>query len=104
MDRDVPPFETNGRRAFLRGVGVFAALTLLPARAAETPVRIGLTPVFLDDQMNFLSQWRHWLEVKLGRAVVFVQRGSYREVTDLIRSGKLVFGCFLVFRLVIECF
>ncbi|MBS0555580.1 MAG: ABC transporter substrate-binding protein, partial [Proteobacteria bacterium] len=43
------------------------ALTVLPVRAEEAPVRIGLTPVFLDDQMSFLSEWRRWLEVKLGR-------------------------------------
>lgn len=58
----------------------------------EGPVRIGLTPVFLDDQVSFLNQWRTWLEARLGRPVVFVQRGSYREVVDLIRSGKLDFA------------
>ena len=89
MDRDVALLEACGRRAFLRGVGALAALTVLPAHGADIPVRIGLTPVFLDDQMSFLSQWRRWLEVKLGRTVVFVQRGSYREVMDLLRAGKL---------------
>ena len=92
MDRDVALLEACGRRAFLRGVGALAALTVLPAHGADIPVRIGLTPVFLDDQMSFLSQWRRWLEVKLGRTVVFVQRGSYREVMDLLRAGKLDFA------------
>lgn len=92
MDRDPFLFGTTGRRAFLRRVGAVAALTVLPAHAMETPVRIGLTPVFLDDQMSFLSRWRHWLEAKLARAVVFVQRGSYREVIDLILAGKLDFA------------
>jgi len=92
MDRDVALLEACGRRAFLRGVGTLAALTVLPAHGADIPVRIGLTPVFLDDQMGFLSQWRRWLEVKLRRTVVFVQRGSYREVMDLLRAGKLDFA------------
>ncbi|MCK0513001.1 PhnD/SsuA/transferrin family substrate-binding protein [Aromatoleum buckelii] len=92
MDRDVALLEACGRRAFLRGVGALAALTVLPSHAADIPVRIGLTPVFLDDQMGFLSQWRRWLEVKLGRTVVFVQRGSYREIMDLLRAGKLDFA------------
>ncbi|NMG14161.1 PhnD/SsuA/transferrin family substrate-binding protein [Aromatoleum bremense] len=92
MDRDVALLEACGRRAFLRGVGALAALTVLPAHGADIPVRIGLTPVFLDDQMSFLSQWRRWLEVKLGSTVVFVQRGSYREVMDLLRAGKLDFA------------
>jgi len=60
--------------------------------AAEDAVRIGLTPVFLDDQMSFLTDWRRCLEVKLGRAVVFIQRGNYREVVDLVRTGKLDFA------------
>lgn len=92
MDRDVALLEACDRRAFLRGIGALAALMVLPSHAADIPVRIGLTPVFLDDQMSFLTQWRRWLEVKLGRAVVFVQRGSYREVIDLLRSGKLDFA------------
>lgn len=65
----------------------------LPAWAASTsPVRIGLTPVFLDDQVSFLADWRRWLETQLGGAVEFVQRGNYREVVDLVRAGKLDFA------------
>lgn len=92
MNRDNAACETMDRRTFLRTAGAVVALTVLPVRAEEAPVRIGLTPVFLDDQMSFLSQWRRWLEVKLGRTVVFVQRGSYREVMDLLRAGKLDFA------------
>lgn len=92
MNRDNAACETTDRRTFLRAAGAVVALTALPVRAEEAPVRIGLTPVFLDDQMSFLSQWRRWLEVKLGRTVVFVQRGSYREVMDLLRAGKLDFA------------
>ncbi|ENO78544.1 substrate-binding domain-containing protein [Thauera sp. 63] len=92
MNRDNAACETTDRRTFLRTAGAVVALTVLPVRAEEAPVRIGLTPVFLDDQMSFLSQWRRWLEVKLGRTVVFVQRGSYREVMDLLRAGKLDFA------------
>lgn len=68
------------------------ALPAIPARAVEGPLSIGLTPVFLDDQVSFLNQWRTWLQAKLGRPVVFVQRGSYREVVDLVRAGKLDFA------------
>jgi phosphonate transport system substrate-binding protein len=85
-------FERAPRRCFLRAIGAAVALRVLPARAEDLPVRIGLTPVFLDDQMRFLGQWRQWLERKLGRAVVFVQRGSYREIVDLVRAHKLDFA------------
>jgi len=72
-------------------------LLLAPlAQAAETaplpPVRIGLTPVFLDDQATFVNAWRTYLESHLKRPVTFVQRGSYRETVDMLREGKLDFA------------
>lgn len=72
-------------------------LSVLPlAQAAEkagpAPVRVGLTPVFLDDQAGFVNEWRIYLEQHLKRPVVFIQRGSYREVVDMLREGKLDFA------------
>ncbi len=81
-----------GRRGFFRRAMLLAALPMLPAHAEAAPLRIGLTPVFLDDQVSFLARWREWLEKKLGRSVNFVQRGSYREIVDLVRSGKIDFA------------
>jgi phosphonate transport system substrate-binding protein len=80
------------RRVFLQSALAMAAMPLLPARAEAGALRIGLTPVFLDDQMSFLTRWRVWLERRLKRPVVFVQRGNYREVLDLIRGGKIDFA------------
>ncbi|MGM0554048.1 MAG: PhnD/SsuA/transferrin family substrate-binding protein [Pseudomonadota bacterium] len=54
-------------------------------------VRIGLTPVFLDDQ-TFLNRWQGYLEAQLGRPVSFVQRSSYREIADLVRNGRVDFA------------
>ncbi len=75
---------------------VLAALALvLPfSRAmaqvpAAKPLRIGLTPVFLDDQAAFLRLWHAYLERRLGQQVVFVQRGSYREVYELLAPGHI---------------
>ena len=62
------------------------------AMAEPAPLRIGLTPVFLDDQTAFVNTWRDYLAVKLKRPVQFVQRANYREITDLLRSGKLEFA------------
>lgn len=62
------------------------------AARADVPIRIGLTPVFLDDQTAFVNAWRVYLQKHLKRPVVFVQRSSYREITDLMRSGKLDFA------------
>jgi phosphonate transport system substrate-binding protein len=86
------PAPHNGRRRFLIQAAALTTLPTLPVRAEPPPVRIGLTPVFLDDQVSFLSQWRAWLEDRLGRSVSFVQRGNYREVVDLLRNGKIDFA------------
>lgn len=61
------------------------------ARADERTdaLRIGLTPVFLDDQVAFLSDWRLYLEARLLHPVRFVQRGTYREIMDLLRTDRL---------------
>lgn len=76
-----------------RGFIGFALACVSTAGAGETPeqppLRIGLTPVFLDDQAAFLDRWRAYLEARLLRAIEWVQRGSYREIVELLRQGKL---------------
>lgn len=78
---------------------LFLLLTLLfsPAlhaadQPAKPPIRIGLTPVFLDYQATFINEWRNYLQQHLAQPVVFVQRGNYREIVDLLREGKLDFA------------
>lgn len=95
MDRDETALvDRERRRRFLAGGGALLAAGCLPALAGTTKgaLRIGLTPVFLDDQASFLARWRRWFEEQLGRPVAFVQRGNYREVVDLVRSGKIDFA------------
>ncbi len=70
----------------------FAVFVRSPAAAEVAPVRVGLTPVFLDDQTAFVNAWRIYLEGRLGRPVVFVQRARYREIIDLLRASKLDFA------------
>ena len=64
----------------------------LPAMARtdnRPPLRIGLTPVFLDDQSAFLEAWRVYLTARLQRPVGFVQRGSYREIVEMLNQNQL---------------
>lgn len=65
------------------------ARPLEPVLRNAGPVRIGTTAVILDDQVAFLNDWQRYLERRLEREVVFVQRGSYREITALINSDQL---------------
>ncbi|MFZ5462098.1 MAG: PhnD/SsuA/transferrin family substrate-binding protein [Pseudomonadota bacterium] len=74
------------RRHFL---GLLATAAAGRVWATPEPIRVGLTPVFLDDQVAFLNRWRDYLELRLARPVEFVQRGSYREIMDLLRGDKL---------------
>lgn len=73
------------------GMPAAARAAITPAEAERT-IRIGLTPVFLDNQVGFLKEWRRFLEERLERSVEFVQRGSYREIVDLIRQDKIHFA------------
>jgi len=51
--------------------------------------RIGLTPVILTDQTSFLKKWEAYLTRNLNTPVKFVQRQTYKEVTDLLLAGEL---------------
>ncbi|MFN3884093.1 MAG: PhnD/SsuA/transferrin family substrate-binding protein [Rhodocyclaceae bacterium] len=87
--------QTNFQRSRRRLLKLAAALVAAPRRslgAEDIPLRIGLTPVFLDDQVGFLGRWRAWLEKKLLRPVVFIQRGSYREIVELLLARQIDFA------------
>ena len=85
--------RTPGRRCLRAGRCLAAALLAFglcaaaPPGAAGEPVRIGLTPVFLDDQVSLLRRWRGYLEAHLERPVRFVQRTTYAEISDLLTRG-----------------
>jgi phosphonate transport system substrate-binding protein len=79
----------RGRRAILTTLGLGAWAVVSKPRAQQQRLRIGLTAVFLDDEIRFLIRWRAYLEQRLGRKVEFVQRGRYRETVELLREGHL---------------
>lgn len=65
----------------------------LQARAdQDSAVRVGLTPVFLDEQAALVNAWRIYLEARMKRPVVFVRRASYREIVQLLQQQKLEFA------------
>lgn len=68
---------------------VMLMLVSFMAQAEPKPIVIGLTPVFLDEQLSFLNRWQGYLERKTGRSVRFVQRQSYRDVTEMLLNGEL---------------
>jgi phosphonate transport system substrate-binding protein len=74
------------RRDFVK---LLAILPITSITNAKTPIRIGLTPVILDDQLGFLHDWRVWLESQLNTPVQFVQRQKYRDISDALLSNDL---------------
>ena len=73
--------------------GLLLTMSGIAASAdAPRPFSVGITPVFLDDQLSLLREWGRYLERHLHRPVEFVQRGSYREVVDLALTGRLDFA------------
>lgn len=83
------------RRSLLLAAALAPGLAAPRARAQEGTggaIRIGLTPVFLDEQAAFLATWRAYLEQRLDASVAFVRRGSYRQIVELLQDGGLDFA------------
>jgi phosphonate transport system substrate-binding protein len=79
--------ELRTRRAVL--VSATAAVLAAPALAAPMPVTMGLTPVFLDSDIQLLAQIEAYLARYLKRPVQLVQRRTYQEITALLIAGAI---------------
>lgn len=70
-------------------VALYFLVEAISVQADDALVKIGITPVFLNDRTAFVEEWRDYLAQRLGRPVEFEQRKSYREVTELLLAGEL---------------
>lgn len=83
----------NRRRLILAlGAAPLAAAIARAQAPARSPLGVGLTKVFVDDQLGFVLAWRRYFEARLRRPVEFVQRRTYREIVDAVRDGGLDFA------------
>jgi len=77
--------------------GVVSGLSLIASRAQAqrsvppdgTPIRFGLTPVFLDSDLELLRDIEGYLAAATGTSVQLVKRRTYQEVTSLLLSRQL---------------
>lgn len=77
------------RRRFIAGAGTCAAVGLPAlARAAET-FRLGLTPVFLDNDAIVIERLRSAFTEAMGEPVDLIQRRTYQEITASILDGSV---------------
>jgi phosphonate transport system substrate-binding protein len=76
------------RRTVLCG---FAGLVGTPAVTAdgEAEFSLGLTPVLLDNDMEFLSLLQRYLAQQLDRPVKLVRRRTHREISVMLSAGQL---------------
>ena len=79
------------RRRFLAGAGSvgLAEGASRTARAADVPLRFGLTPVFLTSDPVLLEALKAYLASALDRTVHLVSRRTYQEITALLVSRQL---------------
>lgn len=76
---------TRRQALFLMG-----AMCAAPAVAqTEPPIRLGLTPVFLDNDGAVILRLRQALATGTGRSIELVQRRTYQEVTGLLLEGAV---------------
>jgi phosphonate transport system substrate-binding protein len=81
------------RRTVLRTIGgsliVLAAPDIARPQEASRDITLGLTPVFLNNDLELLSALRAYLETSIGQSVKLVLRRTYEEITSLLVSGQL---------------
>ncbi len=80
----------TSRRRFLSGVAAGATLAAIGTSRARAPEwRFATTPVFLDDHVALLNDWGAYLSARMEMPIRFVQRRSYRDITELLLDGKV---------------
>lgn len=82
----------KSRRKVLKLAGAALAGAALPiggASAGADAFRLGLTPVFLDNDAVVIQALREALQSMLGRPVDMQQRRTYKEVTEMLLEGAL---------------
>jgi phosphonate transport system substrate-binding protein len=81
------------RRAALRYAAAGFATAIAPRRSwsqtSSEPITLGLTPVFLTNDLELLSALKTYFEAALGEPVKLVLRRTYEEITTLLVSGQL---------------
>ncbi len=78
------------RRILACGGAALCAGAVRAGRArAATPFRLGLTPVFLDNDAVVIDALRAALQAQLGVPVAMHQRRTYKEVTQMLVEGAL---------------
>ena len=77
------------RRSIVRAALAGVAMAWLPPARAADAVSFGLTPVFLDSDIELLAMLERYLTAQLKRSVQLVKRRTYQEISAMLLSGQL---------------
>lgn len=77
------------RRRFLAGASATAALGAPALARAAATFRLGLTPVFLDNDALVIERLRTALSEAMGEPVDLIQRRTYQEITASLLDGSV---------------
>jgi phosphonate transport system substrate-binding protein len=78
------------RRALAYASGIVVSSLMPNGRArSQEPIRFGLTPVFLTNDLELLNRLKAYLSRKTGAEVHLIQRRTYEEITALLVSAQL---------------
>ncbi len=88
-ERIRPTAGRLSRRRLLTAGGALMGSSWLTRRAAAQTVSFGLTPVFLDSDIQLLANLQSYLAERLGQQVTLVKRRTYQEITAMLLSEQL---------------
>jgi phosphonate transport system substrate-binding protein len=83
----MPVIPRLSRRSVL--LAAASALGGLPTARAGEAFNFGLTPLFLDNDIELLSMVERYLSGRLARPVTLVKRRTYHEISAMLLSGQL---------------
>lgn len=77
------------RRRFLKCVAASTALGTPHLAHAAVAFRLGLTPVFLDNDAVVIDRLRSLVSAAMGEPVELIQRRTYQEITAMLLDGSV---------------
>jgi phosphonate transport system substrate-binding protein len=77
------------RRSVLAGAAMAATLRMPSVARAADGFSFGLTPLFLDNDIELLSMLKLYLTKQLERPITLVKRRTYHEISAMLLSGQL---------------
>ena len=82
------PMKSAKRRELLKAA-LSGLLLGTDCAVATVPLRFGLTPVFLNNDIELLAKFKSYLVRQTGKDVQLVQRRTYEEITGLLLTGQI---------------